>query len=57
MEVERDAGLTQAFRMVAAMEGVKDAAARRSMWRAALKYRNRDKLDAREDGFLAALQS
>lgn len=41
MEVDRTDGLTQALRCVAAMEG-QDLRTRTSLWRAALRYRNRD---------------
>ncbi len=53
MEVERDTGLQQAFRMVSAMEGVTDRSTRVSMWRAALRYRARDKASDAQEPILA----
>lgn len=44
-------------RALRAMVSATDVATRVSLWRLALRYNNRDILDAREDGFLAALQS
>lgn len=42
MEDGRDTGLEQALRLVAAMEG-EDTETRISLWRAAIRYRNRDR--------------
>lgn len=48
MEVERDDGITQAIRCVSAMTG-QDHATRLSLWRAALRYAERDRV-ARSGG-------
>jgi len=55
MEVERDDGWTQARRCLEAMGETEDVATRVSLWRAALKFANRDKAsDARGGDFARA---
>lgn len=43
MEVERTDGITQAIRCIDAMDG-QDDATRLSLWRAALRYNERDRM-------------
>mgnify|MGYP000871630101 CR=1 FL=1 len=52
---QQDDGRSQAFRMVQAMEGVTDQATRKSMWRAALRYRARDRDAGQAESFARVL--